>query len=126
MLFRSAIFFLLIYIFGATDAYQMLKLPLLVAHYIQHRSENPDITIAAFLHIHYNDKIIIDDDFQQDMQLPFKTIQADPCLSVVTVVPRPIEVSYIVPENPFNKHIILNDDIPSSTDLNTIFQPPRA
>ncbi len=120
-----AVILLLLYTFGATDACQLLKLPILVQHYFTHRQETPGITLTAFLALHYQDKIIIDDDFQQDMQLPFKAMQSESCLSVVMVIPGPIVYAYTPTEENTAVHIVVNDEIPSATALHSIFQPPK-
>src|SRR5258706_15680557 len=68
-----AIFFLLTYLFGSTDASQLIRLPLLVKHYVRHKTEDPSLTIVSFLKMHYVGQQPFDADYQQDMQLPFKT-----------------------------------------------------
>lgn len=113
--------------FGATDAYQLLKLPKFVQHFVQHRHENPSLSLADFIQIHYQDQLVIDADFQQDMQLPFKTHNSDCCvaMSIATVVPAPIEVKMQAPEQTIFTHILFNDDVPSFLPAPSIFQPPK-
>lgn len=62
-----------LYLLGTTEAYQLLKLPALIKHYVQHKQAEPDMTIAAFLQLHYNEDMVYDSDWMQDMQLPFKS-----------------------------------------------------
>ncbi|MFL9481975.1 hypothetical protein ACI6Q2_04300 [Chitinophagaceae bacterium LWZ2-11] len=122
-----AILLLSIYLFGATDAYQLLKFPLLVKHYIKHKSENPDITILAFLKIHYIDKQEIDADYQQDMQLPFKKHETECCLSIATILPAPIEIDYKSPVKIVRtKYKHWNDNVPAFLTIKSVFQPPKA
>lgn len=123
----AAIFFVSLYLFGATDAYQLLKLPAFITHYITHRRENPAIDLADFIQIHYQDQIVIDDDFQQDMQLPFKTHATDCCvsMSLATVVPTPLEIKLVALEQPQTVHILYSDNIPLLLTAPSIFQPPR-
>lgn len=123
----AAIFLVSLYLFGATDAYQFLKLPAFITHFITHKHEDPSITLAEFIHLHYQGKIVIDADFQQDMQLPFKTTNTDCCvsMSVATIVPAPIEVKLQLPEQPHTTHILFNDDVPLQLSAKNIFQPPR-
>lgn len=57
---------------GNTELGQLLKLPNLFSHYLQHHSINPDVGFIDFIVMHY----IIDDDGsladnQEDDQLPF-------------------------------------------------------
>jgi len=123
----ATIFLLSLYLFGATDAYQFLKLPSFITHYITHKHDNPNISLADFIEIHYQDEIVIDDDFQQDMQLPFKTHAADCCLSMslATEVPSPLEIKLQAIEQTPATHILFNDDIPLLLSAPSIFQPPR-
>ena len=120
-----SIFLFTIYFFGATDAYQLLKIPALINHFILHKSENPDITFTQFFHIHYNGKITIDADFEKDMQLPFKTHETECCISIATILPAPIQVKIKSPEASFPEYNIINDGIPVHLISSSIFQPPR-
>lgn len=120
-----AIFLFSLYLFGATDAYQVLKLPLLVTHFIKHKEESPNITINAFLKMHYCFDTVIDNDYQQDMQLPFKTHETECCITIATIIPEPVELKMKIPENILEKYQIKNENIPLHTAYNSIFQPPR-
>lgn len=120
-----AIFFLFLYTFGSTDAYQLLKLPKFAEHYRLHRQANPELSIADFLLIHYNGTLVIDADFQEDMQLPFKTAQVEFSNTVTLIVPA-IAVVKLIPVQPANNiFITCNDAVPSIYKCKTIFQPPR-
>ena len=123
----AAILLLCLYVFGATDAYQLLKLPKFVQHYVEHRHENPNLSLADFIQIHYQDQLVIDADFQQDMQLPFKTHNSDCCvaMSIATIVPAPIEVKINAPEQVTVVHILFNDDVPLLHAAPSVFQPPK-
>ncbi|MEX6689437.1 hypothetical protein QTN47_18160 [Danxiaibacter flavus] len=124
---KVAILLLIIYVFGATDANQLLKLPALVSHYIQHQHTTPGITLAMFIKLHYEDEALkdLDQDFQQDMRLPFKTHEADCCLTMPVLVPQPIKVAAHTPERPCVQYNISNDDVPQYLIPVSIFQPPR-
>lgn len=122
---KAAIFVMFIYLFGATDAYQLLKLPLLVTHFIKHKKESPHITLGSFFKMHYVDPQPMDADYTQDMQLPFKTPQG------VFFRTPPTEIT-VFPKMVFNPlvenvttRLLLNDDIPSILLNYSIFQPPR-
>lgn len=68
-----AILFLTIYVCTVTEAHELLKLPVVFQHYVEHKSENQSLTVFQFLKIHYGQKTVKDDDYARDMQLPFKT-----------------------------------------------------
>lgn len=116
----------MVYMFGATDAYQLLKIPMLINHFIVHRTENPDITFAQFFEMHYNGKITIDADFEQDMKLPFKTHETECCINIATVLPTPVQFKFKNAEPVPVEYNILNDDVPAYLMPSSIFQPPRA
>ena len=123
---RIAILLMSIYLLGATNTCQVLKLPLLVSHYIKHKKESPYITLGSFFKMHYIDPQPFDADYAQDMQLPFKTTPDTFCRNtpiVVSILPT-IEFRAPVPrpEGP----PILNDHIPLTLLACKIFQPPRA
>jgi|YelNatPaOPRAMG01_1025707.scaffolds.fasta_scaffold01282_10 hypothetical protein len=116
-----------IFLFGSTEAYQLLKLPLLMEHYLQHRSENPEISFISFLKLHYNKKLIIDDDWQQDQQLPFKTQQSANAFmfGFVSMPSKPISVQVLVIPYSQKTFRIETQHAYSFTLLQDIFQPPR-
>jgi len=121
-----AIPLLAIYLLGTTDAYQLLKLPLLVEHYIQHRQENHALSLWGFIKTHYVDKTVIDADYNQDMKLPFKTNENDGCLSLVKDLPVPIGIQFERPPVPKSDHILRNTALLYVRAPRSIFQPPRA
>jgi hypothetical protein len=69
-----AILFLTSYLFSTTQLRELLKLPMLVQHYIEHKAENKNITFLGFLDMHYAHGNVKDADYDKDMKLPFKTI----------------------------------------------------
>jgi len=121
----AAIFLFAVYVFGATDAYQLLKLPLFVKHFIKHRQEQPGISLTAFIKEHYSGEIVIDADFKQDMQLPFKTHESECCLIAATILPQPIVINHQVEEPVITEYTVLNDDVPPYLIPHSIFQPPK-
>lgn len=121
-----AIFFLLTYLFGSTDASQLIRLPLLVNHYIRHKHEDHSLTILSFLKMHYVGQQPLDSDYQQDMQLPFKT-SVDAFLSAPpTILPVAPQLLLNDPVIVRVKYSLLNDQIPLYIFPRSIFQPPKA
>jgi len=121
----SAILFLFTYILGSTNACQLLKLPLLVSHYIKHKKESPDITLGSFFKMHYIDPQPMDADYNEDMQLPFKTPPVTLCRNMPLFVPMLPQIAIRVPVVDKQPQLVLNDDIPFAFVVNNIFQPPR-
>ncbi|QEC67784.1 hypothetical protein FRZ67_10930 [Panacibacter ginsenosidivorans] len=120
------IFLFSLYLFGATDAYQLLKLPLFVEHYLVHKQQNPDLSIAGFLQIHYNDGLlVVDADFDQDMQLPFKTTPVVFSQTTNIIVPFAASIEPITPHKIKEVYIIYNQQVNNLNQGKSIFQPPR-
>jgi hypothetical protein len=72
---RLSIFIILssIYLNSATELHQLLKIPFLVTHYRDHQQEDPSLTLADFLRVHYLGQHPADNDDREDKQLPFKS-----------------------------------------------------
>jgi hypothetical protein len=68
-----AIFFLLLFTFSTTEAYQLLKLPRLVSHFTSHKNDDGSLSLLEFLEEHYVGHHEEDGDSQADGQLPFKS-----------------------------------------------------
>lgn len=115
-----------IYLFGTTDAYQLLKLPLFIKHFVIHQKENHSLSLAGFIKIHYLDPLVIDDDFDQDMQLPFKTHENDMC--TIDAISIPIQKMTIEVPSTIVASIVYSAKGESSyffLPMVNIFQPPR-
>ncbi|MEO6903545.1 MAG: hypothetical protein ABI315_10390 [Bacteroidia bacterium] len=121
-----AIFFLAFYLLSTTQLAELLKMPFLVQHYIEHKQEKRDLSFIAFLKIHYAHGNTKDADYDKDMKLPFKTISN-------TVY----AYSFFTPllELKLNKLIYFKDDkqlfsdytfTSSSSFLSSIWQPPKS
>jgi len=108
---------------GATELHQLLKLPFLLQHYIHHRSEDTSLSFLAFLKIHYTDKQHpIDNDDQEDKELPFKSI------GNISHVDTPImekasavDLNLFIPEKSITYY---PEGIPSHISF-AVFHPPR-
>lgn len=121
-----AILLLSLYVFGATDAYQLLKFPLFIQHYIVHKQQNPSLSIAGFLQIHYNDGLlVVDDDFEQDMQLPFKTSQVSFGQSNNIIIPSVTPINFFSAETYREDFFNYKQQLHCLLNKNSIFQPPK-
>ncbi|MBL7922832.1 MAG: hypothetical protein JNL88_01400 [Bacteroidia bacterium] len=60
------------FISTGTDFDQVARLPVLFSHYHEHQQQDPDISISAFLQIHFFDPALMDHDHERDLQLPYK------------------------------------------------------
>jgi len=60
---------LLAYLVSFTEFSEVLRLPLLVKHYTEHKSKVAELSFIEFLVMHYETDVAHDD---RDMRLPFK------------------------------------------------------
>lgn len=120
-----AISLLSIYLFSSTELPQLLKMPLLVEHFIEHREQNQQITLWQFLYLHYVIDHGRDADYRKDMQLPFKT--HDNCVTSVLNVYLPTQKIIVINPVRFiqNQHFRKQETLLQSTFLANIWQPPR-
>ena len=121
----SVILLIIIHVLGSTNACQLLKVPLLVTHFIKHKKESPYITLASYFKMHYIDPQPFDDDYAQDMQLPFKSTPDTFCLNRPSIEPVFQKIVFCAPPVYFKYQPVLNDQVPASCSAGKIFQPPK-
>jgi hypothetical protein len=123
----ATIFLTALYILGATEAYQLLKLPFLFEHYKTHQKFDQQLSFSKFIDIHYFTTATYDSDYQQDMQLPFKS--SNRTVSLLNFDSYFIAKLFVEPIVLFTsqkEHPLYNDRDHASNKLDNIFQPPRA
>lgn len=115
--------FLLIYIGASTELHQLLRLPVFFAHYQEHKTLNPGISLAEFVVIHYLDTKT--PDYSRDQQLPFKNAKC-PEVSISFALPpdAPAETQIDIVHLSRERILVKSLFIPSSV-LFSIWQPPR-
>ena len=123
----TTIFLTTLYILGATEAYQLLKLPFLFEHYKTHLQYNQQLTFSKFIDIHYFATATYDSDYQQDMQLPFKSSNRTvSLLNFDSYFTAKLFIEPIVFFTLQKKYPLYNDRDYASNKFDNIFQPPRA
>lgn len=112
-------------LFTNVEFHQFLKLPVLVKHFHEHKQEDPSISFWAFIKMHYNGKVVIDDDYQRDQQLPLR--DATTCQLLVSTVFECHQVSYeiIIPAENTKVFLPYQEKNNSHSASFDIFQPPR-
>ncbi|MHA4847698.1 hypothetical protein ACX0G7_26260 [Flavitalea antarctica] len=104
---------------------QLLKIPVFIAHFNEHKQIDHRTTIWGFIKEHYQGKFVMDEDYQRDNQLPFRT--ANFVLNTTVIFAPP--VGFELPESfgTYKKEFTIFDDSNNPiTSLHDIFQPPRA
>lgn len=119
-----SILFLSVYLLSITQLGELIKLPLLVEHYLEHKQQNSNLTILNFLRIHYQAQHVFDADYDKDMKLPFKSHTN---ISSVVFYPLIQEYKTIQKVNfKYKKEILYTYSFSySSISLSSIWQPPR-
>lgn len=119
----KTVLLLLMYLVSVTEFTQVLKLPVLLSHYIEHVQKEKTHSFLDFLNDHYfdDDGETADDD--TDRRLPFKkpgSTELDPdilpLLSTISIEP----CSFIANTFPIDSGLLL-----SSRDIPSIWLPPK-
>lgn len=108
-----------------TEVHQLLKTPLLVDHYLEHKNENKELSLLSFLEMHYLNGNHIDADHDKDIQLPFKNFQ-DNHPNVVLALPE--QIVFFQPQITLDDELVPNfnkSQIFISSFLTNIWQPPK-
>ena len=114
---------ILLLVFATTNEVgQILKLPLLISHFIDHYKEEGQ-TVFAFMHEHYVHHHGENNDQDEDNRLPFKTSHIQQ--SSVTYLLPALDCAKTPLISISEKKITLPDNSPSSEYLKDIFHPPR-
>lgn len=113
------------YLFQSTELHQFVKLPDFVRHYQEHREEDPGMSFFTFLDIHYGHGNVLDDDYQEDMKLPFKTCHSDfTSWQVVSNYPEfSFQLYDAIPQS--STLLTRQENAELNAYLDTIWQPPR-
>ena len=122
-----AIFLLGIYLLSATEAHQLLRVPYIFQHFAAHRQEDKNITFLQFLDMHYMHGSPKDKDYNDDMKLPFKSVDNcniswSPAYLPVTKTIFGIRTVAL----PKLKTTLYDDDCAPSPYLSHIWQPPKS
>jgi hypothetical protein len=120
-----AILFFAIYLLSATEAHQLLKIPVVFEHYSEHYQENSKISFLQYLAMHYL-HTNTPRNHGRHMELPFK--DSGDCINTGTVASVPFLIQFSI-----IKPVIIIDREPFiscyqqtlSTYSANIWQPPK-
>lgn len=124
-----AILFLSVYVFSTTELIQLLKLPLLIEHYLEHKTRNATLSLSSFMAIHYADDHLEnhpqDEDYDQDKRLPFMVHSTTLNFIFLSPTVCKLEVIKMDQDVPETKIPFADDRLIVSSYLSNIWQPPR-
>jgi len=111
------------YVVTFTEMHQLIRLPLLAIHYVEHRTLSEGLSFFEFLELHYSTETAHDD---RDMELPFK--DCSHCVAAPTVVLPSFKIDLVQPVAAYveNVHTSFYKKFIPSSYLSKIWQPPRA
>ncbi|MGV3657274.1 MAG: hypothetical protein ACO1NX_04945 [Chitinophagaceae bacterium] len=119
----SAIFFLTLLLLSQTPLQDLLKMPVLIAHYGDHKAQKGDISFLDYLKLHYLSEHA-KHDTHNNRQLPFHASQIV-IMSSHVVVPEPTMMDF-VPTVYYRQTyplLLLTQPLPSRSP--EIWQPPK-
>lgn len=122
-----AIFFFSAYLLSThVQVLELLKLPVLLEHFGEHKQKSPEVSFIQFLSMHYTQGDVKDGDHERDMQLPFKTLSHSPLIWLGCIIPQQ-EISFPTAFSPLivRKQSFPKEEAWSSQYLSFIWQPPR-
>ena len=121
---KAAYIFLAIYLLGATELSQLLKIPLLIEHYTEHKLDNGNLSLLSFMYMHYVGDDGDTTDEQKDQNLPFKSAHFQMQNTVVFSV-----FKYELPKIFVNMNRsvwpVMQSNSLSTIALGSLFRPPR-
>jgi|694.fasta_scaffold26046_2 hypothetical protein len=103
---------------------QLMKLPKLYDHFVEHKSLDKHVGVIEFITMHYMGKDIQDNDHEKDMGLPFKTSNYQPIFQLAiesqNIATEKFKFSSIQNHWPDTTHFGL-----MQSSLSSLFRPPR-
>ncbi len=121
---KAAYIFLAIYLLGATELSQLLKIPLLIEHYTEHKLDNGNLSLLSFMYMHYVGDDGDTTDEQKDQNLPFKSAHFQMQNTVVFSVLK-YELPKIFVNTNRSVWPVMQSNSLSTIALGSLFRPPR-
>ena len=116
-----AFLLLLLYVNSYTEFQEALRVPILVAHFIEHRQQVKDMTFSQFLAMHYQTSANHDD---RDDQLPFKEMHHSGVVPAMALPDQRMVLEATAPLSDVT-HCSAYHEVSISSPYSKIFQPPR-
>lgn len=122
--------FLIAHMFSTTELYQLLKLPVLVEHFFEHKARNIEMSVWDFLALHYERNHMKNnphnDDYEQDQKLPFMVRTDVPVYCFVHTPPFQFEIKNKPYQCSKQKMLAFDENDMDNDFLSFIWQPPKS
>jgi hypothetical protein len=118
---------LALYMVSTTELCELLKLPFLIEHFVEHREQNNRLTVMQFLAMHYTGEDEKDADYDKDMKLPFKS-HDNCCIAAAFSVSESFSSGLVVQRPEYSivpTFKLYNETFKPHTYLSNIWQPPK-
>lgn len=114
------------YLISSTEINQLLKLPLFVNHFIEHKNRDAQLSLLDFIEMHYANGDVKDADYDEDMKLPFKTHTTCSVNSIFYFTSNNFAELAIKPQNSEEKsYVNCHEAFLTSYCVSSIWQPPK-
>lgn len=121
-----AISLLSVFLLSTTELYELVKLPVLVEHFIEHKEQDHKMSLWEFLCMHYAHGDVRDADYAQDMKLPFKSHDNCPGANILAFEPNNFNIIHKPIHKESEAFKIFDEQFLSDPFLSYIWQPPKA
>ncbi len=120
-----SILLLIGFLSSTTELHELFKLPHLVYHFFEHRSEHPETSLAQFLQIHFsNEHKNQKEDNHDNGCLPFQGEHNHPVQLLHFYANNHTDFR-LIPQNNSIKNLYSSQPSLSSTYFANIWQPPK-
>lgn len=117
---------LLFFILHNTSLDQLLKLPTLVAHYMEHKKLNQDISIVDFLAMHYSGNNLNNNHDDRDWELPYKSIDFQNLVHSYVPLAKACVIKQASYQPVHINYPVFRDQYLPQPALSALFRPPKA
>ncbi len=111
---------------ACTEFDQLLRIPLLISHFMEHKEESKAISFSEFMLIHYVEEYSSNGDYERDMDLPFKSLDGNSIQVVASIPPNDCYLKAKPVYTNGGKYKLFEESFIDNAYLSSIWQPPRA
>lgn len=96
-------------------------------HFAEHKNHDSGLSFMKFLKIHYDSKTLVDEDYDQDMKLPFKSDEGCININLTAVISSPLSDLDLDPHvKETQTFFSYKESFLPSSFLSSIWQPPKS
>lgn len=122
-----AILFVSLYLVSTTELSQVLKFPVLVEHYFDHRKKDPQFSSVRYLVSHYSNHLEDhpeDSDYERDRKLPFVLHNQVLTFTFLLIPPILLEMQSGQPLEEHSRAVVVGEALLEDQFVSHIWHPP--